>query len=68
MFRCFVSKPRDKHLVQDVDEEELIENADCECKPKHTGDSKELLIRKSGELFQTSILKGAGGGKGHQAL
>ena len=30
---------RDKHLVQDVDEEELIENADCECKPKHTGDS-----------------------------
>ena len=51
MFKCFVSKPRDKHLVQDVDEEELIENADCECKPKHTGDSKELLIRKSGELF-----------------
>ena len=25
--------------MQDVDEEELIENADCECKPKHTGDS-----------------------------
>ena len=24
--------------MEDVDEKELIENADCECKPKHTGD------------------------------
>ena len=25
--------------MEDVDEKEFIENADRECKPKHTGDS-----------------------------
>ena len=40
--------------MEDVDEKELIENADCECKPKHTGDCD---IQKSlvGNLEDNSL-------------
>ena len=40
--------------MEDVDEKELIENADCECKPKHTCDCD---IQKSlvGNLEDNSL-------------